>query len=98
MRTRHALVSLGLAGVLVCGGSALASAATSDSLSTGTTSAAVPAAGRLQPIDEASALHLDDNGDDISKGAFVGLEVEVEAPRELVEPVESGVEFPGVTV
>ncbi len=94
MRVRHAFVSLGLVGALVCGWSATASALTSDAMSS-----AMAARGGLHgkpstATDEIGAGHHDDNIDDMSAPSNLGLTVEIEIPRELDVPPVRRVDTP----
>jgi hypothetical protein len=79
MRLRHTLACLGLAGVLVTGGAATARVITSDLMSKAITG---------PHVDEAFIRHADNNGDDIGVVSLAGLEVQIELPKELVEPIE----------
>ncbi len=39
-------------------------------------------------VDEAFIHHADNNGDDIHAVSLTGLEVQIELPKNLVEPIE----------
>ena len=95
MRLRHALISLGLVGALVTGGAAIASAIRSDSMSQAITTRSGPITNRPLQSDEQFAHHLDNNSDDMAAVSLAGLEVEIELPKDLVEPIEPRVESSG---
>ncbi len=97
MRLRHNLVSLGLAGALACGGVAIATAITSDSMALATTRSGVLVTNQSSQLEELGIRHIDNNSDDMSTVSLAGLEVEIELPKELVAPIEPYVESRGST-
>ncbi len=97
MRIRHALVSLGLAGALACGGSAIANAMTSDSLAQAAAPTGTGVTSHAALVDEPSAGHVDGSGDDVAVVSSLGLEGDIEMPRELMEPIEARPHPPGST-
>lgn len=92
MRLRHTLVSLALVGALSVGGVAIASALTSDSMVLANTTGAALVTSRSSQLDEVGIRHVDDNSDDMSTVSLAGIEVEIELPKELVDPIEPNVE------
>jgi len=58
------------------------------------TGSAVAANGPTQ-LDESVARQRDDNMDDHAVGSLTGLEVEIELPKELVEPIDRVVDIRG---
>lgn len=86
MTVRHAIVSLGLVGALVCGWSATALAFTSDAMSSAMASQRARHGKPLAPVDEVNARHRDDNVDDMPVPSNLGLAVEIEIPGELGAP------------
>ncbi len=91
------MASLGLASSLACGMVAIASAVTSDAMSPAISGGTALGTNGSSPRDESVAHNLDDNSDDMPLVSSAGLEVEIELPKELVEPIEARVEAPGVT-
>jgi hypothetical protein len=91
------MASLGLASSLACGMVAIASAVTSDAMSPAISGGTALGTNGFSPRDESVAHNLDDNSDDMPLVSSAGLEVEIELPKELVEPIEARVEAPGVT-
>ncbi len=87
MRLRHTLACLGLAGALVTGGAATASAIASDSMSQAITGRSGSITIQSPHLDESFVHHADDNGDDIGAVSLAGLEVQIELPKDLVEPI-----------
>ena len=94
MRFRHALVSLGLVGALVCGWSATASVFTSDAMSSAVAARSVLQSKPLTVTDEFGARRHEYNSDDISAPSLLGLAVEIEFPRELEVPPDQHVDIP----
>ena len=53
------------------------------------------ATNRPSQPEEVVAHHRDDNSDDTALVSLAGLEVEIELPKELMEPIEARTEAPG---
>ncbi len=94
MRFRHALVSLGLVGALVCGWSATAGVFTSDAMVSALTARSGLHGKPLTVTDEFGARHRDDGSDDVSAPSLLGLAVEIEFPREIEVPPDRHVDIP----